>query len=163
SAPSVASDPRTTLAAPPPPPPPPATPPGAPTNVLGTLGDRQATVTWGSAEGPVVRYRVSASPGGSRVTVDAPATSATVPDVDNGTSYSFTVVALSATNDESAPAMSGTIPSLKAVADWYMTGSLGRFLQAKDQAAPPYNWIDDGCGGLIPLDPCKRHDFGYRN
>jgi chitinase len=85
---------------PPPPPPPPATAPGAPTGVVATAGDAQATVQWaapastgGSA---ITSYRVTVSPGGRIVTVPAPATTTTVAQLTNGTAYTFVVAATNA-------------------------------------------------------------------
>lgn len=51
--------------------------------------------------------------------------------------------------------------------DWLMTSSMTDFLVAKQIGLGPFIWTDDGCGGIVPdlfaANPCKRHDFGYRN
>ena len=72
--------------------------PGAPTDVRATPGDASALVTWQppSDDGgqPITGYTVTASPGtASATTAD---TNATVTGLENGTAYTFTVVA---TND----------------------------------------------------------------
>jgi chitinase len=76
-----------------------ASAPAAPYNVAAAAGDAQATVRWtpgrdgGSA---ILRYTVTSSPGGVQATVNAPATTATVAGLTNGTAYTFTVAATNA-------------------------------------------------------------------
>ena len=70
--------------------------PGAPTNVSAVAGNAQATVSWtvpasngGSA---IIDYTVTSSPGPFTATAAGPsASSAVVPGLANGTSYTFTV------------------------------------------------------------------------
>ena len=57
-----------------------------------------------------------------------------------------------------------------AATDAIMRLSLASFQTRKNQAAPPYDWNDDGCSvpGWLPFTSafnlaCERHDFGYRN
>lgn len=57
-----------------------------------------------------------------------------------------------------------------AATDAIMRLSLASFKVRKAQAAPPYDWNDDGCSvpGWLPFTSkfklaCQRHDFGYRN
>jgi hypothetical protein len=76
--------------------------PDAPTNVHATAGNKSATVTWTAPAVPngssVDSYTVTSSPDGIKAVVfaqsgKAPATTATVSGLTNGTSYTFTVVA----------------------------------------------------------------------
>lgn len=79
--------------------PPTPTKPGAPTNVSGTPGDGQVSVTWqapaDSGTYAVTDYQVTASPGGSTCIAMAPTLTCTVTGLTNGTAYTFTVKALS--------------------------------------------------------------------
>lgn len=88
------------------PPPPQPTAPGAPGAVAATPGDGRATVSWQapSSDGgsAILRYRVVGTPGDAAVTVDAPATSALVTGLTNGTAYTFTVRAVNAVGEGSA-------------------------------------------------------------
>lgn len=75
-----------------------ATFPGVPANVIAaTSGASQATVTWSApasdGDSPIVFYSVVTSPGGARVTVDAPSTTAVITGLAPGT-YTFTVRAI---------------------------------------------------------------------
>ncbi|TML38026.1 MAG: hypothetical protein E6G27_15930, partial [Actinobacteria bacterium] len=71
--------------------------PGAPNGVGAAPADAAATVTWIPPDSDgglsVTQYRVLASPGGQSATVAAPATSAVVKNLSNGTAYSFSVQA----------------------------------------------------------------------
>jgi hypothetical protein len=73
----------------------PPSPPGAPTGVNATAGDASATVNWGPAQAnrsPITAYRIT-WPGGQTTTT---ANTATITGLANGTTYVFTVTALSA-------------------------------------------------------------------
>jgi hypothetical protein len=90
--------------------------PDAPTNVSAVPGIGTATVTWSAPfdEGsPITSYTVTASPGGASATVSA-ATTATVTGLNNGATYTFTVVATSAvgTGASSLPSAPITLPSV---------------------------------------------------
>jgi chitinase len=87
--------------------------PGAPTNVRATAGDAEATVTWqapkkdgGSA---ISSYRVVSAPGGVTVTVAAPATSAKVTGLTNGTTYTFTAFARNGVGESAASSPSNAV------------------------------------------------------
>ena len=77
------------------------TAPGAPTEVGGSPGNGSATVTWSappSGGSPITSYTVTPYINGQAqpatvVTGTPPATTATVPSLTNGTTYTFTVVA----------------------------------------------------------------------
>jgi hypothetical protein len=75
----------------------PFTVPGAPASVQAKASDAAALVTWtppGSNGGQgVTGYTITASPGGGRLTVDAPATQSAFPGLTNGTTYTFAVTA----------------------------------------------------------------------
>jgi len=89
----------------------PVGPPGAPTGVVASAGNAQATVTWtapsngGSA---ITSYTVTATPGGQTATATGTATSATVAGLVNGTSYTFTVTATNAAG--TGPASTASTP-----------------------------------------------------
>ena len=69
--------------------------PGAPTDVVATPGDGQATLIWiapsSAGSSPVVEYRVASIPEGGSCTSTAPR--CTVTGLTNGTAYTFTVEA----------------------------------------------------------------------
>lgn len=89
------------------------TAPGAPRDVRATAGNAQAVVSWtapaSTGGSPVRRYRVTAAPGGATVTVDAPATVATVGGLANGTAYTFTVAAANDAGEGAASAPSAAV------------------------------------------------------
>ena len=72
------------------------TAPGAPTNVTAVAGDTTAHVTWSApaSDGgtPITGYTVTAQPGGATCTTTG-ATQCKVTGLQNGTAYTFTVVA----------------------------------------------------------------------
>jgi chitinase len=81
--------------------------------VRATAGDASATVTWlaprkdgGSA---IVSYRVVSTPGSVAATVAAPATTATVAGLTNGTSYTFKVYARSSVGESVASSASNAV------------------------------------------------------
>jgi len=90
-----------------------ATAPEAPTAVSAAGGDRSATVEWTAPATtggtPVTSYVVTSRPGGKTATVTAPATTATVTGLTNGTSYDFTVVARNAHGDSAASTPSNAV------------------------------------------------------
>ena len=84
--------------------------PDAPTNVIASAGNAQATINWtaqsngGSA---IISYSVTSSPGNFQATtVDGSTTTATISGLTNGTSYTFTVVATNALGSSTASAAS---------------------------------------------------------
>ncbi|RJS19601.1 glycosyl hydrolase [Corallococcus sp. H22C18031201] len=77
--------------------------PGQPRAVRATAGNGQAFVSWlppASFGGQALQsYRITASPGGASVTVNAPSSSAVVTGLSNDTAYAFEVVALNASGE----------------------------------------------------------------
>lgn len=78
--------------------------PSAPLNVEATAGDSEASLTWQAAyagTAPVTDYEVTVSPttgvsGATTRSVGSPTTGFTFTGLTNGTSYTFTVVAINA-------------------------------------------------------------------
>ena len=96
--------------------------PDAPGNVQAVAGDGQVTVSWSApaSDGgsPITGYRVAVSPGGQVVLAASDATDAVVSGLDNGTAYTFTVVAVNGEGDSPAseavtatPAGAPTVPT----------------------------------------------------
>lgn len=83
----------------PPPPPPTPLPPTQPLSVSAVAGDGSAVVTWSppaqSGSFAVSTYKVVSEPDGKTCLVTAPTLTCTVTGLTNGTTYSFTVTALS--------------------------------------------------------------------
>ena len=74
--------------------------PDAPTNVVATAGDGQATVTWtapvSDGGAAITSYKVAAQPGTASATATGSETTATVTGLTNGVTYTFTVKATNA-------------------------------------------------------------------
>ena len=102
----------------------PITVPGSATAVSAFAGNAQASVTWTapSSDGgsPITSYTVTSSPLGGSATVAAPATSAVVPALTNGTAYTFTVTATNAAGTGTPSLASNAVTPVAppAVATW---------------------------------------------
>jgi surface antigen len=86
--------------------------PNPPINAHATAGNGQATVAWNlpaSNGSPITSSRVTASPGGTSVTVAGSGVSGTVTGLTNGTSYTFTVHATNANGDGAESAASNAV------------------------------------------------------
>ncbi|WP_299058175.1 S8 family serine peptidase [uncultured Nocardioides sp.] len=109
-----------------------------------TRGDRQATVSWEPADvlgQDVTGYTVTASPGGATASTAGGATSATVTGLDNGTAYTFTVVATNATGD-SAPSEASD-----AVTPAGVPGRVGRPTAARGDRSAKVTWAAPATNG----------------
>jgi subtilisin family serine protease/putative cell wall-binding protein len=84
-----------------------------PLGVSAVAGPQEATVTWSapSADGgtSITAYRVVADPGGRTVTTGSAASEVVVPDLDNGTTYTFTVAASNAQGESLTSAPSAAV------------------------------------------------------
>jgi hypothetical protein len=96
----------------------PAAVPGTPGDVQAVGGHQSATVSWAppasTGSTPLTGFHVTATPGGATVTVPATSTSATVPGLATGTTYTFSVAAVNEAG-ASAPATTEPVTLLAAV------------------------------------------------
>ena len=119
--------------------------PGAPTTVVATAGNAQASISWtapGSDGGsPITSYTVTSSTGGHTCTATAPTTTCDITGLTNGTSYFFTVTAsnvngvspeslasniITPANVPGAPTgVSGTAGNAQVVVSWTAPASTG--------------------------------------
>ncbi len=100
-------------------------PPGTPTGVGGSPGAGSANVTWNapsSGGSPMTSYTITPYIGATAqppTVVAAPATSAVVPGLTNGTTYTFTVTATNAVGSSPASAATGLVtPSPEPQGEW---------------------------------------------
>jgi len=154
--------------------------PFAPTNVVALTRDRAAMVTWAAPSfdggNGIASYVVTASPGGASATVSGGTTSATVNGLVDGTSYTFTVAALSTVGSSAAATpsnsvvpkpvvlpggweqISGILSSGAASTTWG-PGRLDVFVRGGDNAlyhrgyASSTWWPWQGLGGILTSDP----------
>ncbi len=94
---------------------------GAPGTPTAVAGDGEAEVSWTapSTGGAPDSYTVTSSPGGLTCEVNAPATSCVVDSLNNGTAYTFTVVATNDGGDSSPSSASTSVTPVQSQADEY--------------------------------------------
>lgn len=107
-------------------PPPPPTPADPPVGVTAVAGDRSASVSWqapaSSGSYAVSTYQVVASPGGRMCLT--PGLSCTVDGLANGTTYTFTVKALTGAGwSESSAPSTAVVPRAQSKPSIVITGS----------------------------------------
>ena len=89
----------------------PATVPDAPTNLAGTIGDTEVSLTWSAPAfnggSTITSYTVTSNIGGHSATVAG--TSATVTGLTNGVTYTFTVTATNAIGTSTASGTSNSV------------------------------------------------------
>ncbi|MCW2767705.1 MAG: fibronectin type protein [Nocardioides sp.] len=87
--------------------------PSAPTNITAQRGDRSARLAWSppadDGGASPKSYLITVLPGGRTVTAAAPATGATVTDLTNGATYTFTVATTNARGTSGASEPSNAI------------------------------------------------------
>ena len=120
----------------------PYTTPDAPVSVVGSPGDAQVEVSWtsgGTGGSVITSYTVTANPGGATCTTDS--TSCIVDNLDNGTGYTFEVVATNAAGSGPAATSSATTvaPSTTPGAPTEVDGTPGDSQVALSWTAPTDN------------------------
>jgi len=124
--------------------------PGAPSNVSAVAGNASATVSWTAPafDGGTgnTNYLIVASPGGAQVSAFGYATSAVLPGLTNGTSYTFTVTAVNSVGSAQSAASNAVTPS----------GAIGRY-----RALTPARLLDTrtGLGGFSQMGTASSIDL----
>ena len=87
--------------------------PGAPTGVTATAGTNEATLTWtppsSTGGSTITSYTITASPGGTTLTVPGTSVTATMSGLAPGTAYSFTVTATNSAGNGPPSASSNSV------------------------------------------------------
>jgi uncharacterized repeat protein (TIGR02543 family) len=117
---------------------------GAPGTPTATAGDGSATVSWTapSSGGAPVSYTVTSSPGGLTCTVNAPATSCEVEGLNNGTAYTFTVVATNTGGNSSPSSASNSVSPVITV-----SGAPGTPTAVAGDGEAEVSWTAPSSGG----------------
>jgi RHS repeat-associated protein len=144
--------------------------PGAPNTVTAAPGNTSATVSWNAPSNggsTITGYTVTSSPGGFTANTTG-ATSATVPGLTNGTSYTFTVTATNAVGTSAASSTSSAVVpgSVGNVANSAEGGTAGTTVTASNSggaSGDAFNVVGRGTGAaLIYANAAADHgSLGY--
>jgi endonuclease/exonuclease/phosphatase family metal-dependent hydrolase len=137
-------------------------PPAAPATVTAQPLERAASVTWppaGAGAAPVTAYTVTAVQNGARVTVPGTATSAVVPGLTSGTSYTFQVRAVNSVGTgPSSPESNAVVPFAVPPETTITTGPAPGAFVLSSEATLGYTSNSAGAGFSCSLDgaalPC---------
>ncbi|WP_162251089.1 LamG-like jellyroll fold domain-containing protein [Acidovorax sp. Root568] len=131
-----------------------AAPSAPPTNAVATPGNAQATVSWSAPSddggAPITAYLVTGLPGGTcSVSGAPPATTCNVPNLNNGTAYTFSVVATNAVGNSQPSVQSNSVtPRADLV---FVGGTSGTIPLAQATVGQVYNVPIGISGGLPPF------------
>jgi hypothetical protein len=95
-------------------------PPHMALSAVATFGDRSVSLSWRAARScrlPITDYQIVGQPGNINMTVPGTSTSVVVPNLQNGTTYTFTVTARNAHGQDSVtsnPVVPMTVPTAPA-------------------------------------------------
>ncbi|GAA0598199.1 hypothetical protein GCM10009534_35700 [Kribbella sandramycini] len=134
--------------------------PQAPTNVTAQAGDRSATVSWtaptDAGDLPISGYTVQVSPGGAEIS--STTTTASIPNLDNGTAYTFEVTARTATGTSAPSQPSAAVTPAKAGPPGapMITGVAGRDSAVQVDWSPPPETAGAITGYTITVQPGGR-------
>jgi uncharacterized protein (TIGR02145 family) len=126
---------------------------GAPTNVVATAGNAQATVTFSAPAGSgITGYTVTSTPGS--ITGTGSASPITVTGLTNGTAYTFTVIATNANgNSPASSASNSVIPSTGPGAPTIGTATPGNAQATVAFTAPANNGGSAITGYTVTSNP----------
>jgi murein DD-endopeptidase MepM/ murein hydrolase activator NlpD len=127
--------------------------PFAPVNVVATAGNQTASITWQppTFDGgtPITGYAVTSNPGGLIANVVGGVTTATVPGLTNGTSYTFTVVAMNGVGAGPASVVSN------AVVPQSVPGPPQKVTAAPGNQSVTVSWTPPASNGGSPITAYK--------